>query len=789
MSPDAAALNFLTGNPYAGQIGTLSGRTPRYADVLGWENQQRFFDQSNNIMRLNQQRLAQHTFEMMGSTSANARIRAENAVPSDYTNYLSPVGLATQLGMMTYNEKGMHRAMAQGYMAMNVYAPGPGGVAYGNDLTRKQVTDFTAALTGDFLADPGSFGGLNLQGAGQVFQQMTQRSLFNTSDISDRSNKTRMEIQKMSKAVGAMQELFGGTIPELFDKMDAIFGGTTAAMGGDQLMDRVMRLKQTSQLTGQSLSSTIMMSQQGGFYAQQAGMDAGVGMMAAEQTALQLGVNYGDGLTSVRRINQGRLRQASLQVNVAGATSRMAQTYAGAYAAWLGNQKVDYYSLNAEQRRAYSDEFRGLAAKATDIGGFAAIEGVGSVQDIRDFSMGNLALELMMDDPNVARAGIRGNINRIQESMAVSMQRAISMRLDKDVDMSVFMKNGQLKSTSDIIKALSDPKGAYKMRGGAAGGIINNIMGQYGEVMLGGMNSQEVEAYLYQFRNQDKLIEFRNARAKMDAELSGGVGGPMGVMNYLLSEDGAKSEKTVGRALAASLGLLTPEDMADKLDAGQLKVRGEAFSKKLRAAHREARARGDYVQASKLATVLNTATSPEAMANMTDAQRKKFSQHVMEMEGGMIDEPLELAWDIAATEKQIMKNDILEATGYQQKYLDAQDKKDRTETNKFAREAALKYTVKGLGNEDLQKEIMKLYTDEKGNVLSGPRSSTELMKKLKAAGIEWESDEQRDNFIERYKKNAEAMSVGDPKLKLDQVLNRLAEAIEGFVNYRKDKQE
>jgi hypothetical protein len=779
-SPDAMALNSLTGNPYAGQIGRLSGKTPRYADVLGWENQQSYFKLENDKTSVAQQRIAERWFHMMGSTESNARIRAQNAISNEYFN---PVGLGTNLAMMTYGEKGMKRSMAQGYMAMNMYAPGVGEAP--NKAWQANMSAFNASLTENFLTDPGSYGGLNLEGTGQVFQQMSQRSILGQNDISkDRITGTTERVKKMSQAVGAMQELFGGTIPELFDKMDAIFGGTAAAMGGDQLTSRIMRMKQTSQLTGQSLNSLAMMSQQGGFYAQQAGMDTGIGAMAAEQTAIQLGVNYSGALPNVRRVNQGRLRQASLQVNTAGATSRMAQWYSGAYTLFLEKNNLDYYSMSAAERATWSNTFKkfkgenGMSiADANSIGDFSAILGV-DPNSIRYASMSNRAIVAQQDDENIALAGIRGRVNNAQLNIAASMQRSISRKLnDAPVAMSVFLDdNKQLKSTEVIRKALKDD---YGMSNSVAGGILTNILGQYGDVSFGGMNAQEVEAYLYQFRNQDRIRAFRDSRAAMDNELGVGIGGPQGVLNYLLSED-PKKAASVGRTIGAALGLTTPEDMRGKINTAQLKERGGAIARNLHSEFANAMKSGDLVRARQISTVLKGLTSPDAINKLNQDQRESLYAYAQDMQNGMMGESLYNASDILQSPEEELKFQMLKDTGFEKQYLQAQSMGDRLGAEKLGRKAALEGTLKSLKNDKLASKIKSRLYDDEGKLTA--KSQADVQKALKGLKDKAWDSKTRDAFYDELSKNKELFSVGDPQLKLENVLSRLVNVLEKFEN-------
>jgi hypothetical protein len=674
--------------------------------------------------------------------------------------------------------------MAQGYMAMNMYAPGVGEAP--NKAWQANMSAFNASLTENFLTDPGSYGGLNLEGTGQVFQQMSQRSILGQNDISkDRITGTTERVKKMSQAVGAMQELFGGTIPELFDKMDAIFGGTAAAMGGDQLTSRIMRMKQTSQLTGQSLNSLAMMSQQGGFYAQQAGMDTGIGAMAAEQTAIQLGVNYSGALPNVRRVNQGRLRDASLQVNTAGATSRMAQWYSGAYTLFLEKNNLDYYSMSAAERATWSNTFKkfkgenGMSiADANSIGDFSAILGV-DPNSIRYASMSNRAIVAQQDDENIALAGIRGRVNNAQLNIAASMQRSISRKLnDAPVAMSVFLDdNKQLKSTEVIRKALKDD---YGMSNSVAGGILTNILGQYGDVSFGGMNAQEVEAYLYQFRNQDRIRAFRNSRAAMDTELGVGIGGPQGVLNYLLSED-PKKAASVGRTIGAALGLTTPEDMRGKINTAQLKERGGAIAKNLHSEFANAMKSGDLVRARQISTVLKGLTSPDAINKLTKDQRDNVNAWVQDLEnGGMMNESLTLLEEVFSSPEEERRRQMLKDTGFEKQYLQAQSMGDRLGAEKLGRKAALEGTLKSLKNDKLASKIKSRLYDDEGKLTV--KTQADFQKALKGLNdTAWDSKTSQA-FYDELSKNNTLFGVGDPQLKLENVLSRLVNVLEKLEN-------
>lgn len=770
MSPDAMALNAFTGNPYAGQMARFGGRTPRQADVMNWESQQTYYNLQNQEASKYRERVANHWFGMQGLSPENAGIRAQNAASSIY----NPVGLATRLGMMAYGEKGSQRAMSQGFMAMNMYAPGPGENLGSGNYKNDQIimNNFQRQMDADFFAPGADYGGFNLQGRSEVFQQMSQRSMIGKQDIQERASGTSQNVKKMSQAVGAMQELFGGTIPELFDKMDAIFGGNAAAMGGEQLMNRVMKMKQTSQLTGQSLSSLAQMSMVGGQYAEMAGMDAGIGSMAAGETALALGVNYSGGLTSTRRINQGRLRSASLRSNTSAATSRQAQYYAGAFMSYLEGQGYDYadmrknpgnYTMSLDD---LNTKFAGLAAGKTSVGELADIEGVGSVNDIRNYAMGNYSKEYQADYESAARYAIKGRLNNAQGAIARSMQRAIS-RAGNDVDMNVFMKDGQLRATSEI-KRLLKKEGVS----GANLNLIDNQMEQAGEALFN-MNGQELEAHIYQVRNAEGLRELRDSRAQFDKEMGGGVGGVLGVMNFLGS-DKAKTAN-IGQALGAALGLLTPEDQREKLSITERTEKGTNLANKMRAQYRAARDSGDHVKAGKIATVMNQLTNSNALAGL---DKDKQTALLANLAGGNF----EAGFDQVASDKQRLADKTLTDAGLSKDYADAlADDEDMTGANAIGRKAAADSALKGIKNKEIRDRVRKAIYGEKGDRKT-PDTTREYLNRVK--DVKFGSDELERKFKADLKAGADALKVGDPQMDMQSVLSRLTDVLETLATDR-----
>jgi hypothetical protein len=742
------------------------------ADVMGWENQQAYFNLQNLEAKNYQQRVAEHWFQMTGN--ANAGIRAQNAASSIY----NPVGLATQLGMMTYGQEGSRRAMAQGFMAMNIYAPGPfddpNGFRFGKQ--RDTLEMFQEQMDMDFFADPGGYGGFNLQGRSEVFSQMSQRSMFGKNDIGQRASSVSSQVKKMSQAVGAMQELFGGTIPELFDKMDAIFGGNAAAMGGDQLMSRVMKMKQTSQLTGQSLNSLAQMNMMGGQYAEMAGMDAGIGANAAEQTAIALGVNYAGGLTSTRRINQGRLRSASLRANTSATASRMSQYYAGAYMTFLEGQGLDYNTMTAADRAKYSGKFAGLASGASSIGELATAAG-SDVMSVRYASMSNAALEAMADDENIANFGIQGNISNAQGAIARAMRRAVTSSGTK-VDMSVFMNKGQLRSTKDII---SDLTSKYGMSRTQAQGIIDNQMEQAGGALYN-MNGQELEAYFFQQRNAGGLRELRDNRAEFDKKMGGGVGGLLGIMNFLGTE-GAGSAN-LGQVLGSALGILTPEDQRKKMSAGDFTKQGTQLANKMKAAFEAAKKRGDHRQAGMIATAMNKISSAGSLTSLSTDQLKNLRRYVADIrenESGDISEPVELVWDMMAGDQERLADKALTDSGLTKEYGDAMQKADLTDARQIGRTAAARSALKGIKSKQARERMRNaLFGDEKKKD-DDFTSIRDAKKRLKDLGV---SDEERRQFISDLEKKADALKTGDPKQGLESILSRLADVLETLATDR-----
>jgi len=546
--PDKMLLNQLTGSPFGGMQARLSGRTPRMHDIMMYEQQKTFFDAGarNPALTDHKQALLRNFYEKTGF--ANADVKAQSAANSIY----NPVGMVAELAMMSYGESGARQARAQGYMAMGIHAPALGQSMQGAGVMANQamMRQATQALTTDFLDDPNAYGGFNLQGQGEVFQQMAQRSIIGRGDLTKgKIAGTTQKVREMSQAVGAMQELFGGTIPELFDKMDAIFGGNAGAMGGQALLGRVLRMKQTSAVTGQSLQSLAQMNIMGGRYAEAAGTDAGIGAMAAEETGLAGGVNYAGGGFSTRRINAGRLRQAALRSNVAAATSQATSYYAGAYAMYLrkqGRTSEEIRSMTTEQQRAASNKFAELAGGASNIGELASITGA-SAAEIRNMALSDEAQEYMSDDSNVARYGVRRSLGGRQRAIASAIHNQVRRTLiargqaDKarNLRMDMFIKNGNLASSDSMIATLEGDQ--FGMRDAA--GLVGNQLDQGAQALFGMRNGQELQAHLFQTRNAGKLREYRDRRAAADEALGVKSGGVIGIMNYL-SDEGDGSKKT-----------------------------------------------------------------------------------------------------------------------------------------------------------------------------------------------------------------------------------------------------
>jgi len=761
MNPDKMLLNRVMGNPFAYQQAHMGGRGTSAADILMAQQQKEYFKYNNDAQEQHKRDILRGGFGIAGFGDSSMR-KAENAM-----SVFNPVGMAASLAMLSYGDAGANRALTRGFQGMNMYAP---GIRTGpSDITSKAdqalMNGFATQMKSDFYANPNQYGGNNLQGAGEVFQQLSQRSVLGQGDISPGKIKaTSKKVQEMSQAVGAMQDLFGGTIPEIFDKMDAIFGGNAGAMGGQALQNRVLRLKQTSQITGQSLQATAQMMMTGAKYAEAAGMDAGIGAAAAEQTGLALGVNVA-GTGNQRRVNSGRLRAATLRANASASTSRQAQYYAGALQVWKENNPG-----------GTSDQFQEKVqgAGATSIGDLAAVAG-GSVSAVQTASGSDAANIAMSDDRNVSRYAVEQRSRQAQLATANSIRSAVNRQTGRNLDLDFYMnKNGSMKTRDDVVGALVG-KGLSRSQ---ASGMVDIQMNSAAQAILGaGANSQELQNYFTQQEDAGKIRTVRDARAKAEAAIGMKSGGIMGVLNFLSEGADAKKSGAIADVLSAGLGVMTPAELkAAGLTKENTEDRMTRAASSLRSAYTSALESGDKVLAGRIQTTIKGMMD----GRLIKASKEDRAEVLKRIGDGTLSaEDVAFTAKVVGTDKQRRVEEMLaEGGATAEAYITAINSGDKgggkAAGRKLALEKALSVLGKGEGGNALRKKIQE-----------GAYDSIEAAKK-DLTDLEFGDKSAKDAYFEEARRNVEALGAGDPALKLNDILVKLTEVLVTLSN-KQDK--
>jgi len=571
-SPDEWFWNSLSGNENAYRTGSFMGRPRNMADVYHQQARDTWFKYSDASAQNYQKQALTGMYSYLEFNPDTSKQRAQNALDNIY----SPAGLTSSLMMMSHGVAQADENFTQALLGSNMYAPSASTAKLG-DFNQRQRTNFKQAeqyykqFQDDYFQNVAGYGGLNMGEATNVMSEMTRRGQLGQQDFRpERAQQTNQKVKEMSRAVGSMQELFGGSIPEVFDKLDAVFGGTAGAMSGSQLQQRVLRLKQTSLVTGQSLQATAQMMMVGQAYAGQAGFDEGVGSAAAEQTAFGFGTNISDQGINMRRVNMERVRATTLRNNVAGATSRRAEYYAGAYQIWRRRQGQEGTPL--EDTEANRNRFAGLVQEqgATDLQGLATAAG-GTARDVQMMSLSDEARTSMMDDPNVARFGIRQTVEAEQRIMAANLAGVTRRFTDKKVAVEDFFRDGQLMGQKDVIKMLRDKGVSETDAASLVGGTFDSVSSG----VFGLKNGAEFEARLAQYRGSEEIRQVVEARADFEQGMDEfrKPGGLIGLAEYF-RKGGAEKQGKFGDLVNAAIGALNPEEYEKAVAGGMAKQGG-----------------------------------------------------------------------------------------------------------------------------------------------------------------------------------------------------------------------
>lgn len=558
IKPDRDIWNALAGNPYAYQQSAMGGSNT-LLDIRMHEARKAFkmtLDDDADE-RLRRQSMEGY-YRVLGFDPGTAAERAGSRY--------SPTGLLSSFAMKSFDFGGGREALTQGFLEMNITPITPGVIderTMGGEYVAKQrrmqdaARQFSKDLENTYAADPGQFGNLTYGETGQVFAEMASRDTLNIRNITNAdgsANETRIRettgrVQEMSRAVDAMQELFGGTIPEVFDRLDQVFGGSASAMGGRQLESRVRELKQLSAVSGQSIQATAQMIQVGQQYAEQAGFDSGIGTSAAMVTTAQIGVNVDSSGFNMRRVDMGRVRALALRNNVAAATSPFAQYYAGARQIYVERERQKPGNEGRTDDEL-SQEFFDKTRNVRTLGGLSQVTGV-SGTDIQMMSMSEEAQIAMQDDWRVAQAASRGDTERETTIVGSGVLRTLRGRGVNITEEDVFETvDGQrvVRGREDIISRLT-ADGRNAGLEGTIRGLTNRSIQEYARIATNSrINASDFAVRQRQQAGAPRLRQLAFAQAQFESDVSefSGAGGFMGVMNFLADASFGQVDKLEG---------------------------------------------------------------------------------------------------------------------------------------------------------------------------------------------------------------------------------------------------
>ncbi len=551
IKPDRDIWNALAGSPYAYQQSAMGGNNSML-DIRMHEARKAFklsldADADEEL----RQSALQGYYRVLGFDSDTSRERAEQRY--------SPTGLLSSFAMKSFEFDSGRENLTQGFLEMNLTPITPGVIderTMGGEYVARQrrqqeaAREFSTRLERTYAADPSQFGNLTYGETGEVFAQMASRdtlNIRNLTNVDGSANETRIQettrrVQEMSRAVEAMQDLFGGSIPEVFDKLDAVFGGSASAMGGREIESRVRELEQLSSVSGQSIQATAQMIQVGQQYAKQAGFDPGIGTAAAMQTTAQIGVNVDSSGFNMRRVNMGRVRALALRNNVAAGTSPFAQQYAGAQQIYMAQQRAEGREDATDEE--LSREFFDLTSGVRTLSGLADVTGATRNQ-IQLAGMGEDAQIAMSDNEFVMRAAGRGDIERETSMVGNRVFQSLRNRADMDItveEADIFEEvDGQriVRGREDIIErvlAREENQDLTVVQQEALSGVVNSAIQEGARVATGSrINASEFAVRQRQQVGAPRLRQLAQAQAQFETDMAefAGPGGFMGIMNFL----------------------------------------------------------------------------------------------------------------------------------------------------------------------------------------------------------------------------------------------------------------
>lgn len=703
-------------------------------------------------------------------------------------------GLAFGLqGKELFSAIGQTNQIGQDYL-LSRYGMDPGKRAdeqvktYQNFASR--FTDVYFGNAKNFSGSTGinSFGTLTYGGASEVMNQMVQRGQIGMDDLQDgsrrpgeralriqrngwgaqpsdiggaqnaRADRVIRQVQDMSKAVKSMQELFGGTIPEVLDQLDAVFGKSS---NGTALNTRVLQLKHSAQRAGMSVSAAAQMAMVGSQYAQQAGDYRFMGGTAAIGAA-NLMTPMPGGIHEFT--NNEQLRQDQLKLVSGAQSSVQAKNYSGAYMMYLQKNKLT--DTAQEQEKFYNAVQKSGGLTLDNLSKVAGA----SAADIQAAGHSESATKFRRDTQWSNMAASEQYMKRYNTTAGRMVQDILRGR-GKNVKMSDIMGEDGVVDAVAITKRL----GLGAEDAGAITATLDDLAKSAGYESSYAATDLAKSASR---RRENQILSDRAVNVEKEMQrLYSKIPGFAGVLEAFRTggAGGKETVKSVGDLTRAMLGLneINLGDMNDE----------KVFSKVYEdAVGSMAEGKGlDKGEKDVMNRVMKMTMSPDEMANMVKTKEGKDAVtnlfKGMKRKKGETNEAFnkrmrENAYNVFEKMDEGKDFAIARKAGMAEEYLKAQSIDERM---KITREASLGAAAKDADLTDAEKKAIEDGSrDSKGEI--------SVQKILETARKNIKDGDKYKKFEETLQSNMKEANNASGEMSLQDVLIKVANALDNLAN-------
>lgn len=611
---------------------------------------------------------------------------------------------------------------------------------------------FNQAVMGAYEKNISGFGGLSAGGVGDVMAYMGRGGGLSLESIKTKSGAMVQKVKSMSQAVGAMQEVFGGPMQELLQKMDALFGGNAAGMDPEMIKNRVLQMKHTAAMTGTSLAVMGEMTMAGQQYGERMGLGGAFGAQVALNTQQLIGPSSGDTLDG--RLDTQRYRSEVLKFKAGAAGSTTARYAGAAYLTWLDR---NYGGKGSADTQA---EFMNLVDQQG--GGLRSLAGIAGVSasEIITASQADSTLEFLETSSLGGDVAISEKMDRVK-----NLRRRYYGRIAEKYGVSLQGDAGTLSRKEILAQARAAGVRNIREFEGELDIVGRGIGRRVG--FTGARAQMSVDELMYDLANEKQNRLDVEARTKIDAslkKLSNQRFGARGLIEAI-NEVGATGELTVRDASKALFGL---DDTVAKIREVE---ESDEFKTAMAALPEERRRRMRGMERDLVAALDDP--------GMTEEQRKKVGAALATADLGQRQQMLEEMF--YETTERGKKLKIIKEAGLEDAFTGTKSYQKRKQ---LAQQAAFDQALQesmttGEGdqavlNQDRLKK-MKAYLTEAAD---GKKMSWQEKVKALEQNEEF-TEEEREKFKEAYQRNRD--TLGLKGLGLESVLNRLASVLEDLV--------